>query len=137
MQQRGGKLALHPLSQAQPAHWFLQQIAKVKQRDQLIQRFAELLIRNLVDRLIDQKRIHSRDVPHELVAIPHYQADAPEISVFAPGGDVPQDPRFAARWMKQSGEHLERGGLACAVWAQEADDLPFFHAEGYLLDGAN
>ena len=25
--------------------------------------------------------------------------------------------------MQQAGEHLERGGLAGAVWAEEADDL--------------
>ena len=46
----------------------------------------------------------------------------------------PGDPAGSLRGREQAGEHLDRGGLACAVGPQEAEDLPGADREGDRVD---
>jgi hypothetical protein len=51
------------------------------------------------------------------------------------GGNIePSHLRGPAGWSDHPGEHTERGGLAGAVRAQEADDLSAWNVEGKLVD---
>jgi hypothetical protein len=50
---------------------------------------------------------------------------------------VADDAHLAARRVEQAGQHLERGGLAGAVGAEEADPLARLDGERQLLDRAH
>src|SRR5262249_9655397 len=76
-----------------------------------------------------------RDVPGELVALPHDQRHLTEVVAVAPPGDESVDGGLAGRRVEETGEHLEGGGLAGAVGTEEPADLAGGDLEAEPGDG--
>ena len=49
---------------------------------------------------------------------------------------VPVDAKGAAGWLQDGGEHLDGGGLAGAVGAEKAENLPLRNRERDVVHGA-
>ena len=130
VQQGRRHLALHPLAQGEAAHRLLQQGPQVKQVDQLVKCRPELGHRDAVDGPVQLEGVRRRDVPHQLVAVAHHQGDLAQVGPLPAPGVVAQHLHLAPGGVEQAGEHLQGGGLARPVRAQEAHDLPRLHVEG-------
>src|SRR5262245_46600977 len=52
-------------------------------------------------------------------------------------GREPEDRRLAAGGIEQSAQHLEHGGLAGTVGAEESDEFTFIDAEAHAVDSAH
>jgi hypothetical protein len=129
VQQRPGQLALHPLAEREIAHGFRQERLQVEQFAQLVSCLAILGLGDAKDRAIELKRVGNRNVPEQLVALPHYQGDLAEVGLFPLPGNMTEDGGLASRGVKQTGEHLERSRLAGPVRPQKTDDLAWRDVE--------
>ena len=132
--QRPGDLHLHALAQRQVADRLLDQVLQLQQLDELIPRALVGLRVQVIYRLEQLVGIDGRDIPHQLVALPGHQGDLAQIVVLPLVGQVAEHPGFAAGWVEQTGEHLERGGLAGAVGPQEPYHLSRLHLEADRSD---
>ena len=109
--------------------------AQVEQLDQLADAGFELRPRDLVDGPVQGEGLGRRQVPEELLLLPHHQGDGLEEGVLATGRDEAGHPYLAGAGMEEPGEDLQRGGLARPVRAEEPDALPGSHGEGDAVDG--
>src|SRR5574341_343306 len=123
VKQGGRQLTLHPLAQAELADLFGEQRLEVEQRHQLVQHPAEFFLRHVVDGLIDEERLHRREVPQQLIALAHYERELREVVPLPLVGREPQNVDLPGSGIEQPGEAFERGGLARAVRPEETDDL--------------
>ena len=121
--QRDRELRLHALAEREVAHRTLQQVRQIEQRDQLVERAPVAPGLDAVDRAVALERVGDRDVPDELVALAHHQRDAAQEVAFARPRLEAEHARAARARIEQAREHLERGRLAGAVRAEEADDF--------------
>ena len=69
------------------------------------------------------ERFLRRQIPPELIFLPHHQGEAAAIGVFALPGHVAHHAGRAAGGVDHAGEQLERGGLAGAVGPEKGDEL--------------
>ena len=123
VQQGAGNLAPHPLPQREVTDRLGDQGAQIEQFAQLAERRVELVFRYLVDGAVQLEGIGHRDVPDELVALPHHQRHlAKEGGITVPGLEA-KDARLAGAGVEEAGEHLKRRRLACPVRPEEANDL--------------
>ena len=134
VEQRRHQLALHPLAQRQLAGRLVDEVADLQQLDQLAHRLVGLRARDVVDRAVHGVGLRRRQIPEELLLLPHHQRDELQEARVAILGDVRPDPHRARRRVQQAGQHLERGRLPGAVRAEEADALALADLERQLLD---
>ena len=137
MQQRGDQLHLHPLAQRELAHRLLGQLLHAQETGQLIQRVPELRRRDRVDLAQELEAIGGRQVPPELILLPHHQRELAAERIGPLPGDEAQHPCLAGRRIDQPREHLQRRRLPRPVGAQERDHLPRLDREADRLDGAD
>ena len=137
VQQRADHFHLHPLAQRQIPHGLTHEILDVEQVDQLVARLEEILAAQAVDRAVELERVERREIPLQLVAIPHHERDLAQVVLLAPGRDVSEHPPLARRGVEEAGEHLQRRRLAGAVRAEEADDLARADLERDPVDGGD
>ena len=123
MQQRRQQLGLHPLPQRQLAHRPAQLGPQLEHRRQLIDAAAGLPVGDAVDGGIDGQGVERRQIPDQLLLLPHHQGDRPQEGGLAAGRHMPGHRHRAAARMDQAAEHLEGGGLASAVGAEEPHHL--------------
>ena len=97
----------------------------------------ELRARDVVDGAVQLERLRRRQVPEELLLLPHHQRDAFQERGLALLRRVAGDLHVARRGVKQPDEHLERRRLARAVGAEEADALARFDDEREIVDGVH
>ena len=69
-----------------------------------------------------------------MLFLAHHQCELFEIGCAALVGREAEHAHRAAGREEQSGQHLERGGLAGAVGAKEADDLAFVDVKVQIVD---
>ena len=81
--------------------------------------------RDAVDAGVELEGFARGQVPPELVLLAQQQRELAAVAVVAFPGHVAQHARRAARGVEQPGEHLQGGGLARAVRAEEADQFAF------------
>jgi hypothetical protein len=135
VQQGRRHLALHALPQGEAAHRLLQQGPQIKQVNQLVKRGPVLGHRDAVDGPVELEGVRRRDVPHQLVAVAHHQGDLAQVGALPAPGIVVQHPHLPPGGVEQAGEHLQGGGLAGPVGAQEAHHLPRLDVEGDPVHG--
>src|SRR5829696_6051499 len=82
MEQTCRDLTFHAFTERKVTHWFLHQGLKLEELIQFfIGRFV-IIIREAVDRLVEQERIRGRDIPGQTVALPHDQRHGTQIFRF-------------------------------------------------------
>ena len=90
---------------------------------------------NAVDFRVQFKRFPRRQIPPKLVLLAQHERELAAVAVLPLPGRVPQHPGRAAGGIKQTGEHLERRGLARAVRAQKAHQLARLDFEADIVYG--
>src|SRR5262249_12908082 len=110
------------------------EIADVQQLDELVARRPELLSRNAVDRPVQLVRVERRQIPLQLVTVPHDERDPAQEGALTPRRDEAEHERLAAAWVQEAREHLQRRRLAGPVRPEEADDLARLDRERNLVD---
>src|SRR5439155_25589999 len=124
------ELHLHPLAEAQVPDGLVYEVLELEQLGELADRAAERVVRNSVDLLEDAEAVRRGDVPHQLRAVAHEQRHLLQVGVFTTPRNETQYMGLPGCRVEQAGEHLERRGLARAVWAEEPDHLARLDAEG-------
>ena len=132
MEQGRHELALHPLAERELADGLLEHVAQLEQRHELGQPLAVISLRDVVDRAVEQECLLRWEVPHQLLPVAEHERDAPLERGPARPRVEPCDFHPAAGWVQKAGQHLEGGGLACAVRPQERDDLSRVDAECHV-----
>jgi hypothetical protein len=135
VEDRGGKVASHPLAETELPHRGLQEGLHIQQLDQHLPLTAEPLRLHPVHLANEVERLVQRQVPPELAALAEDDADVHRI-----GGAIL--PRHDSRNLagsagrdKDSRKHLDRGRLSGTVWPEIADDLTLIDGEGDILNG--
>jgi hypothetical protein len=90
------------------------------------------LTTNLVDYI---KGVTCGQVPPELVFLTEQEGELAPVLITAFPGDAAQHLGGPGCGMKQSGKHLERGGLSGPVGSQKADEFTLGDVEGDVLYG--
>ena len=137
VQKRAHDLHLHALAERKLSHRLADEVADVQQFDHLVTDRDEVLARQPVDRPVELERVHGRQIPLQLVSVPHHERHLAQVVLLAARGDVAENARLAARGEEEPGEHLERRGLAGAVRAEKADDLTGSDFERDCVHGAH
>ena len=135
MEERGHELALHALAERQVPHRAVDQVAELEELDQLAGRLPGLGCVDPEQRPVELEGLARRQVPQELLLLPHDEGDAPEEVGLARRGARAADLDDPRGGDEQAREHLERRGLAGPVRAEEADALAGGDLEGDPLDG--
>ena len=135
VQQGGDEFHLHPLAQRQFADRPAQQAMDVEHLGQAVAGFLELLRVDVIDMLVQPKRLGGRQVPPELVFLAHHQGEAAAVGVFAFPGHVAHHRRRAAGGGEHAGEQLERGRLARPVGPQKGDEFARLDRQINARDG--
>jgi hypothetical protein len=132
VQQRRRHLAAHALAQRELPHRRGEELGHVEQLDALVQAVG---VGHPVDGAVQREALAQRQVPPELAALPEDDADA--LGQRAPLAHrvEPAHPGPARRRHEHAGEHLDRGGLARPVRAEEADRLARRDRQRHALDG--
>ena len=89
---------------------------------------------DLVDFLQHGVGFSQRKIPPELRPLSEHHADFLDIAfaVFARILSVDNAGSFCGR--EDAGEHFDDGRFACAVGTDKAENFPFVHMEGYVVD---
>src|SRR3989304_2690167 len=72
----------------------------------------------------------ARMVPPQLIFLAHHQRKLFLVFLLAPGGNMSEHLRIAARGIENPGKDLQGRGLPGAVRPQASDQLPFVDGEG-------
>src|SRR5262245_60903981 len=115
MKQGGRQLHLHPLAQRKLADGLLEEARGLEELGQLREGPLELSRLDAIDLLVQAKRLHRRQVPPELVFLPHDEGEAAAIGDLALPGDVAKNVGCAASGIDDAREEFERGGFTSAV----------------------
>ncbi len=129
VQQGGDQLHLHPLAQRQLADRLRQQFPHVQQFHQLVPRPFELIRIDAIDVLVQAKRFGGRQVPPELILLPHDQGKTAAVGIFPQPGDMPHHPRRSAGRVDHAAQQLQRRRLAGAIGTQKRHEFAFFHLQ--------
>ena len=130
MDQRGDQFHLHALAQREAAHLHVEQVFHIQQLGQLAQGGFIGRVVDLVDALVQVQQLVGRQVPPQLVLLPHHDGELHLEGFLALPGGKAQHVRFAAAGVQNAREHLQRGGLARPIGAQETHHLALFDLEG-------
>ena len=90
-----------------------------------------------VDLAMELEAVGGGEVPPELVLLAHDQGELAAEPVGPLPGDEVEHPGLAAGGVDQPGEHLQRGGLARPVGAEEGHHLAGLDGEADAVDGAD
>ena len=132
VQQRRRHLAAHALAQRQLAHRRREERGHVEQLDALVE---ALLVGHPGDGAVQGEALAQRQVPPQVAALPEHDADAPgQVATLAHRVQTAH-PGPAHGRHEHAGQHLDRGGLARPVRAEEADGLARRDGERHALDG--
>jgi hypothetical protein len=137
VQQGGDDPDLHPLAEREIAHRLADEIPDLEQVDQLVAHREIVGAVEPVDRAVQLEGVECRNVPLQLVPVPHHHRHPPEVLALATRGHMAEHARLTARRIEQAREHLQRRRLACAVWAKEPDHLTGGDLERDGVDGAD
>ena len=137
MEQGRGELALHPLSEGQLANLLVQDGPKIQQIRELLHRLEVVAMGNFIDRAVHEEGFARRQVPDQLVLLPHHQRDLAKKLRLAIKGAESADADFSAGRKEQARQNLQRCGLSCAVGPEESHDFPFPDFKGHILNRPN
>ena len=73
-----------------------------------------------VDGAIELETFTSGQIPQKLIFLAEEEGNLSSKNNISLPGDVAEDTGGSAAGMKQTGEHLEGGGLACAVGPEKS-----------------
>ena len=108
-------------------------LAHPEQFAHLIDRAPVGLGRQPIDAPIELQRVPGRKIPPELVLLPQQQGELAAVTIGSFPRHVAQHRSGARSRVQQSGQHLECGGLASPVRAQESDKFAFLDLERHIL----
>src|SRR5207249_3560942 len=97
------------------------QLFDVEQLRELAERARELLVWQRVDLAVELEAVAGRQVPPELIFLPHDQRELPPEGVVPLPGDKAEHAGRAGGGIDQSREHLQRRSLAGPVWTEKSD----------------
>ncbi len=134
IQDRGGEIAAHPLSEAQLTHGRLQQLAQLERLDDAIELAPIVGVGHAIEALDELERLDERQVPPQGGPLAEDDADVQRIAnAIAPRHEAVDDD-LAARRDEDPGQHLDGRGLAGAVPADIADELALRDVEADPVD---
>src|SRR6185312_10507600 len=133
VEEGGDQLHLHALAEGELAHHHVELVADPEQFDQLLEGPPVVGGREAVDRAEEGEGLAGGQVPPELVLLAQDQGEDPPVGVFAPARIEARDPCLAAGGLNQPRQHFQGGGLAGAVGAEEADELPLGDGEADVV----
>ena len=137
MQERGGNFTLHPLPQTELAHGNVEQLPNLERLDQEVHLRLKRLIFQLVDMGEQAKGVFSREVVPQLRLLPKDRADVVgHLPPLLPRG-VAQHLCLPAGGVEDARQHLDGGGFARAVGADEGQQFAGGHAEADFGHGRN
>ncbi|MNN29179.1 hypothetical protein D3C81_1427720 [compost metagenome] len=132
MQQRQDELAFHPLAQRQLPDWTPNDVTGRQQLAQLIDPAPAFDRRNIVQRTMKMEGLQRRQIPCQLLLLPHHQSDRLE-ELRAPLERVmAQYRKMAAARSHDTREHFQRGGLARAITAEKTNHFTRVYREGNI-----
>src|SRR6185503_603562 len=129
MKESRGELHLHTLAERELPHRLVDEWLELEETYQVVEAPPVRRIVDAEDLLQHEERVGGGDVPHELRAVAHEERHAPQVLVAPIPWREAEDGGRARRRVQQTGQHLQRRGLARAVRAEEADDLSALDAE--------
>jgi hypothetical protein len=115
----------------------LDEVAELEQGHELAHGLVELPLRQIVDGAVHREGVDGRQIPQELLLLPHDERDASQEVELAAARIEAVDAHRARRRMQKARQHFERRRLAGAVGPEKADALAGGDAEGQLVDGAH
>ena len=135
MQQGRQQLRLHALAEGELAHRPRQLLPQFEH----VRQFGDAApgggVIEAIDGRIHPQGIERRQIPDQLLLLAHHQGDLTQEVGLAALGDVACHLGAAATGMDQATEHLQGGGLAGAVGAEEAHHLAGLNRETHRLHG--
>ena len=137
VEQRRRQLALHALAERQLARRLVDERRRCSSSSASSASVSSDCARgHVVDRAVQREGLGGRQVPEQLLLLAHHQRDAACRNAALAllrheAGD--RAPRRSVGWSRP-GQHLQRGGLAGAVGAEEADALARGDVERQLVD---
>ena len=135
MQQRGDQFHFHPLAEGKFADIDVQLVRHAQQLGQFTHSGFEAVGGDAVNFGVQLQRFARRQIPPELVFLAEHERELAAICVGAFPRRVPQHFGGTAGRVEQTGEHLERGGLAGAVGTEKADEFARLDFEADIIDG--
>ncbi len=115
---------------------------RVSQKEERAEQLVELAeadavftLRHPVDVPQDREGLTHRQVPPQLGALPEHRPDVACVALALPVRDDARDARLAGGRGEDAGEHLDGGGLAGAVRAEQREQFAGRHLEGDVADG--
>ena len=135
--QRGGEgeFLFHPVREFQ--RQFLLLVRQVHHGQQLVATFAHRVARQQIHAADEGEVFARRQVVEQRQVLRHHADAALHLQCAARVAHVlAQDAHGARRWRQQAREHLDGGGFARAVGAEEAVEAAGFDVEVQFIDGA-
>jgi hypothetical protein len=138
VEERGGDLAPHPLTERELADGCLKQVADLEGFGEFVNAAFCVAIVHLVDLAEELERVHGGEVVPELWALTEDRADVVrQLAALFPR-DVAEQPRFAAGGEQDASENFDRGGFPRTVRTDETEQFARVHFErqsAYCFDG--
>ncbi len=135
MQQRGNQFHLHALAEGKLTNTDVELVADVEHFTHFGDGALETVGGNAVDFCVQFERFTRGQIPPKLVFLAEHERELAAVAVGAFPRNVTEHTGRAAGGIKQTGEHLERGGFARAVGAEKTDKLARFNLEADIIDG--
>ena len=101
----------------------------VEQIDEFVFRGFELGGLDAIDFLVQPKRFLRRQIPPQLIFLPHHQREPAAISVFAQPGHETHHSRRAAAGGDDAGKQFKRRRFARAVGAEKGDEFALLNRQ--------
>jgi len=124
MEQGGDQLHLHALAERKFPHRLVHQAGHLEEGGELVNRPPGGGAIDSVNGAVQLETFAGGQIPGELVLLAEEQGNlAAEVRLAFPRGEA-EHPGGAPARMQQTGKHLQGGGLAGTVRAEEADEFP-------------
>lgn len=132
--QRGREAAAHALAERELAGLGVPELPEFQNPVELLDASGVVGLRHAVDVAEDLEGLAGGQVPPQLRALPEDRADTTGVGNAVGVRDNAVDRDCAGRRRKDAGEHLDRGGLACAVRPQKGEQFAVLDAEADAAD---
>jgi hypothetical protein len=135
VQQGQREFAAHPLAERQVADRCVQNRGDAQQLAEPAHGVGEVGGRDLVHAAVNLEGLPGRHVPPEHRLLPEDHRDLRQEGIGPGCRAMPAHAELAAGRHQEPAHHLDDGGLARPVGAEQADDLAALHGEVQTVDG--
>ena len=107
----------------------MQLFAKFQEVSELADPTLHHSLGNAIDRSVHPDGVPRRQIPDQLLLVPHHQGDVLQEPCLTALGLGPGHQELTAARVNEPAQHFQGGGLPGTVGPKEADHFPFFDGE--------